>query len=133
MLMVAVAAPQLGLGYATFTHEELIDLAWNHSIRPLLLQRYPGTTEIGLREAHAYAYGGCLIQDLGYYPFGETLFSDLTHYVRSGDFVLALLRDAQSVNELAFAIGALSHYVGVKWTRLSRPFFARNKLISGGV
>ena len=112
MLMVAVAAPQLGFGYATFTHEELIDLAWNHSIRPLLLQRYPGTTKIGLREAHAYAYGGCLIQDLGYYPFGETLFSDLTHYVRSGDFVLALLRDAQNVNELAFAIGALSHYVG---------------------
>ena len=86
--------------------------AWNGFIQPLLLQRYPGTSEIGLREAHAYAYGGCLIQDLGYYPFGKELFSDLTHYVRSGDFVLALLREAQDVNEFAFAIGALSHYVG---------------------
>lgn len=112
LLLLVVAAPQCGFGYATFTHEELIDLAWNDSIRPLLLQRYPGTTETGLREAHAFAYGGCLIQDLGYYPFGKELFSDLTHYVRSGDFVLALLGDAQNVNEFAFAIGALSHYVG---------------------
>ena len=112
LLTIVVAAPQLAYGYATFTHEELIDLAWNNSIRPLLLQRYPGTTEIDLREAHAYAYGGCLIQDLGYYLFGKELFSDLTHYVRSGDFVLALLRDAQNVDEFAFAIGALSHYEG---------------------
>jgi hypothetical protein len=112
VLTVAMVAPRLAFGYATFAHEELIDLAWNNSIRPLLLERYPGTTEIGLREAHAFAYGGCLIQDLGYYPFGKELFSDLTHYVRSGDFVIALLRDARNVNEFAFAIGALSHYVG---------------------
>ena len=110
--MILAASPRPAFGYATFTHEELIDLAWNDSIRPLLLQRYPGTTESGLRVAHSYAYGGCLIQDLGYYPFGKALFSDLTHYVRSGDFVLALLKDAQNVNEFAFAIGALSHYVG---------------------
>ena len=112
LVLLVVAAPQCGFGYATFTHQELIDLAWNDSIRPLLLQHYPGTTETGLREAHAFAYGGCLVQDLGYYPFGKELFSDLTHYVRSGDFVLALLRDARNVNEFAFAIGALSHYVG---------------------
>jgi hypothetical protein len=30
--------------------------------------------------------------------------------VRSGDFVLALIRDAQDVNEYAFALGALGHY-----------------------
>lgn len=107
-----MAAPQGAFAYGTFTHEQLIDLAWNSSIRPLLLDRYPGTSESGLRVAHSYAYGGCLIQDLGYYPFGKELFSDLTHYVRSGDFVLALLRDAQNVNDYAFAIGALSHYVG---------------------
>jgi hypothetical protein len=112
ILMLAMALPQPVLGYATFTHEELIDLAWNHSIRPLLLQRYPGTTDNGLVVAHSYAYGGCLIQDLGYYPFGKKLFSDLTHYVRSADFVEALLRNARNVDELAFAIGALSHYVG---------------------
>jgi hypothetical protein len=111
-LLAVTATPQEVFGYGTFTHEELIDLVWNGSIRPLLLDRYPGISESGLRVAHSYAYGGCLIQDLGYYPFGKQLFSDLTHYVRSGDFVLALLRDAQNVNDYAFAIGALSHYVG---------------------
>ena len=112
ILWIVGSVPQLASGYATFTHEELIDLAWNDSIRPILLERYPGTTDAGLEEAHAYGYGGCLIQDLGYYPFGKELFSDLAHYVRSGDFVLSLLRNARNVNELAFAIGALSHYVG---------------------
>ena len=99
-------------GYAVFTHEELIDLTWNDSIRPLLLKRFPHTTEAELEEAHAYAYGGCVIQDLGYYPFGKKIFSDLTHYVRTGDFMMALLHDAKTVDEYAFAIGALSHYVG---------------------
>jgi hypothetical protein len=111
-LLLVLGTPQPAAAYATFTHEELIELAWNNSIRPLLLKRYPGTSEAALREAHAFAFGGSLIQDLGYYPFGKDLFSDLAHYVRSGDFVRALLRDAQNVNEFAFAIGALSHYVG---------------------
>ena len=99
-------------GYSLFTHEQLIDLTWNISIKPLLVSRYPGITEDALREAHAYAYGGCVIQDLGYYPFGKQFFSDLTHYVRSGDFVASLLRHAGNANEYAFALGALSHYVG---------------------
>ncbi len=51
-----------------------------------------------------------MIQDLGYYPFGSKFFSDLTHYVRSGDFILNLIRDSQDLNEYAFALGALSHY-----------------------
>ncbi len=79
---------------------------------PLLLDRYPGLTPAQLDEAHAYAYGGCAIQDLGYYPFGNQFFSDLTHYVRTGDFVRSLLRNARTPDEFAFAIGALSHYVG---------------------
>ena len=112
ILIIAAALPRSAAGYATFTHEELIDLAWNGSIRPLLLRRYPGTGERALLTAHAFAYGGCLIQDLGYYPFGKKLFSDLTHYVRSADFVEALLRNARNVDELAFALGALSHFVG---------------------
>ena len=74
--------------YSVFTHEEVVDLAWDSSIRPLLLARFPGSTEDQLRQAHAYAYGGCTIQDLGYYPFANQFFSNLTHYVRSGDFVL---------------------------------------------
>ena len=98
--------------YSVMTHEELIDLAWSGSIRPLLVARYPGLTELQLREAHAYAYGGCVIQDMGYYPFGNAFFSDLTHYVRTGDFISTLFRDAKNADELAFAVGALSHYIG---------------------
>ena len=98
--------------YSVLTHEELIDLAWNDSIRPLLLARFPNATEDQLRVAHAYAYGGSAIQDMGYYPFGKRLFSNLTHYVRSGDFILWMFRNARTIDEYAFAIGALSHYLG---------------------
>ena len=104
--------PNTAFSYSVLTHEELIDLAWNDSIRPLLLARFPNATEAQLREAHAYAYGGSAIQDMGYYPFGKQFFSNLTHYVRSGDFVAYLFRDAQNIDEYAFALGALSHYVG---------------------
>jgi hypothetical protein len=96
--------------YSVLTHEEIVDLLWSDEIRPLLLKRYPGLTEDQIREAHAYACGGAVIQDLGYYPFGSREFSDLLHYVRSGDFVRELLIESQDVNEYAFALGALSHY-----------------------
>jgi hypothetical protein len=98
--------------YSVLTHEELIDLAWNSSIRPLLLARFPGASEGQLREAHSYAYGGCAIQDMGYYPFGKPFFSNLTHYVRTGDFIGWLFQNARTIDEYAFAIGALSHYLG---------------------
>lgn len=96
--------------YSVLTHEQIVDMVWASEIQPLLLQRFPNLTEDQIREAHAYAYGGSVIQDLGYYPFGSKTFSDLTHYVRSGDFVLELLRQSQDANEYAFALGALSHY-----------------------
>ena len=96
--------------YSVLTHEEIVDLLWTDQIRPLLLKRYPDLTEQQITEAHAYAYGGAVIQDLGYYPFGSREFSDLVHYVRSGDFVRELLLESQDVNEYAFALGALSHY-----------------------
>ena len=51
-----------------------------------------------------------MIQDLGYYPFGNKFFSNLLHYARTGDFVESLIRNAQTVDELAFALGALAHY-----------------------
>lgn len=98
--------------YSLLTHEQLIDLTWQDSIVPLLLSRYPNLTPAELEQARAYAYGGCVIQDMGYYPFGDRFFSDLTHYVRSGDFVVNLFRNAHNANELAFAVGALSHYIG---------------------
>jgi hypothetical protein len=96
--------------YSVLTHEEIVDLLWADEIRPLLLNRFPGLTDDQIKEAHAYAYGGAVIQDLGYYPFGSREFSDLVHYVRSGDFVRELILESQSVNEYAFALGALSHY-----------------------
>ncbi len=96
--------------YSVLTHEEIVDLAWADQIRPLLLQRFPGLTDDQLKEAHAYAYGGAVIQDLGYYPFGSRDFSNLVHYVRSGDFVRELILESQDVDEYAFALGALSHY-----------------------
>ncbi len=98
--------------YSLLTHEQLIDLTWEDSIVPLLMSHYPNLTPADLDQARAYAYGGCVIQDIGYYPFGDEFFSDLTHYVRTGDFVLALFRNAHNANELAFAVGALSHYIG---------------------
>jgi hypothetical protein len=99
-------------GYSVLTHEQLIDLTWSTSIVPLLLSRYPTLTPAELEHARAYAYGGCVIQDIGYYPFGDKNFSNLTHYVRSGDFVVNLFRNAGNADELAFAVGALSHYIG---------------------
>lgn len=96
--------------YSVLTHEEIVDLLWSDEIQPILLKRYPGLSEDQLKQAHAYAYGGAVIQDLGYYPFGSKEFSNLVHYVRSGDFVRELLLESQDVNEYAFALGALSHY-----------------------
>jgi hypothetical protein len=96
--------------YSVLTHEEIVDLLWTDEIQPLLLKRFPGLSEEQIKEAHAYAYGGAVIQDLGYYPFGSRDFSNLVHYVRSGDFVRELLLESRDVNEYAFALGALSHY-----------------------
>jgi len=97
-------------GYSILTHEALIDAAWKDGIEPLLLQRFPKASPEDLLQAHAYLYGGAIIQDLGYYPFGNRFFSDLTHYVRSGDFILALIEESRDINEYAFALGALAHY-----------------------
>jgi hypothetical protein len=96
--------------YSVLTHEEIVDLVWAEELRPLLLQRFPALTEEQIKEAHGYAYGGAVIQDLGYYPFGSVEFSNLVHYVRSGDFVRELLAQSQDANEYAFALGALAHY-----------------------
>jgi Zinc dependent phospholipase C len=96
--------------YSVLAHEAIVDAAWDTSIHKLLLKRFPGATVEDLEKAHAYSYGGCIIQDMGYYPFGSHLFSDLTHYVRSGDFIQALLHESQDLDEYAFALGALAHY-----------------------
>ena len=110
LLIAELLLPPAGFGYAVLAHQALIDTTWESHLKPLLKARYPEATEEQLSAAQAYAYGGSIVQDLGYYPHGSHFFSDLTHYVRSGDFVLALLRDAQNVYDYAFALGALSHY-----------------------
>jgi hypothetical protein len=110
LLTVALAWPVTVRAYAVLSHEAIIDAAWDSHIKPLLLKKYPQATEEDLSRAQAYAYGGAIIQDMGYYPYGSPFFSDLTHYVRSGDFIQALLRDAQDPTEYAFALGALAHY-----------------------
>jgi hypothetical protein len=109
-VVVLLGFPPEARSYSVLTHEAIIDALWIDSIQPLLLKRFPESGEEQLKEAHGYAYGGCIIQDLGYYPFGSHLFSDLVHYVRSADFLQALLDDSQTLDEYAFALGALAHY-----------------------
>ncbi len=109
-LLCLLITPPRAQAYSVLTHEQIVDFLWDTDIKKLLLERYPATTPDELKRAHAFAYGGCLIQDMGYYPAGNKFFSDLVHYVRSGDFVVELIRQSRDVNELAFALGALSHY-----------------------
>lgn len=96
--------------YSLLTHQQVVDIVWKDNLEPLLKKRFPDATEEQLRKAHAFAYGGCLIQDMGYYPFGSKFFSDLTHYVRSGDFVQNLIKESSDISEYAFALGSLAHY-----------------------
>jgi hypothetical protein len=110
ILALCLGWPCPSEAYSVLTHEAIIDAAWDTNIRPLLLVRFPNATPDDLRKAHAYAYGGAIIQDMGYYPHGNKFFSDLTHYFRSGDFIEALLRDSLDLNDYAFAIGAIAHY-----------------------
>ncbi len=111
ILVIVLICGSGAFAYSVLTHEEIIDLLWKDDIQPLLLKRYPGLSEDQLKEAHAFAYGGAVIQDLGYYPFGSKQFSNLVHYVRTGDFVRELLLESQDANEYGFALGALAHYV----------------------
>jgi hypothetical protein len=110
ILFLLLSGTSHSRAYSVLTHEEIIDLLWSDQLRPMIRERYPGLTDDQMREAHAYAYGGAVIQDMGYYPFGNQEFSDLVHYVRSGDFVNELIKESHNADEYAFALGALSHY-----------------------
>ncbi len=110
VVLAIFLSPSFSYGYTVLTHEAIIDSVWDATLQKVLLKRFPDATPEQLEQAHAYAYGGCIIQDLGYYPFSSHFFSDLTHYVRSGDFITALIRESQDLNEYAFALGALAHY-----------------------
>ncbi|MGA8273758.1 MAG: zinc dependent phospholipase C family protein [Candidatus Sulfotelmatobacter sp.] len=110
VIVMLTCLPQPCAAYSVLTHEEIVDLAWQDNLLPLLKKRFPAATDDDLKTAHAFAYGGSVMQDMGYYPFGNKYFSDLTHYVRSGDFVVNLLKEASDIDEYAFALGALAHY-----------------------
>ncbi|MGZ3749989.1 MAG: zinc dependent phospholipase C family protein [Mucilaginibacter sp.] len=110
IVIFALLSPLSSKGYSVFAHEAIIDASWQKSILPLLKSKYPAATDADIKIARSYAYGGSLIADMGYFPFGNPYFTDLVHYVRSGDFVENLLSEAQNINEYAFAIGALAHY-----------------------
>src|SRR3984957_18865699 len=110
LLFLTSASTSVSYGYSVLTHEAIVDTLWDASIQKLLVARFPAATPEELEAAHAYTYGGCILQDMGYYPFSSKFFSDLTHYVRSGDFIVALIRESQDLNEYAFALGALAHY-----------------------
>jgi hypothetical protein len=110
IVLLQIYTPQICAAYSVLTHEEIVDLVWKDNLLPLLKKRFPAATDDDLKKAHAFAYGGALVQDMGYYPFGSKYFSDLTHYVRSGDFIVNLLKEASDLDEYAFALGALAHY-----------------------
>jgi hypothetical protein len=109
-VILAVCMKPLCRAYSVLTHEQVVDLVWTDDIQPLLKKRFPAATDDDLKKAHAFAYGGSLVQDMGYYPFGNKYFSDLTHYVRTGDFIVNLIKESSDLNEYAFALGALAHY-----------------------
>jgi Zinc dependent phospholipase C len=111
MLALFMVSSSPAPAYSVLTHEQIVDFLWDSDIKKVLNERFPGATIEQFRTAHAYAYGGSLIQDMGYYPGGSKFFSDLVHYVRSGEFVSEMIRQARDMNELAFALGALAHYV----------------------
>lgn len=107
--------PLSGSGYSVLTHEAIIDASWEKSVKPLLKKRFPDATEADLLVAHSYAYGGSLMSDIGYSPFGSTYFTNLIHYVRSGDFVSNLISESRNLNEFAFALGSLCHYMADRY------------------
>ncbi|MCR8556279.1 zinc dependent phospholipase C family protein [Mucilaginibacter sp. BJC16-A38] len=117
ILLVAIflLSPLSTRAYSVLTHEALIDASWNKNIKPLLQLKFPNATDDDLKKAHAYAYGGCLLADMGYFPFGSVYFTNLSHYVRSGDFVENLLSESENINEYAFALGSLCHYMADKY------------------
>ena len=109
LLSLSIIKPSLGC--SVLSHEAVIDALWDVKLKSVLLRQFPNATKEELKQAHGYAYGGAIIQDLGYYPHGSKPFSDLTHYVRTGDFVIALISESKNLNEFAFALGAMSHYI----------------------
>ena len=97
--------------FSVLAHQAVVDRTWTDTLVPAIRRRFPSATAEQLERARSFARGGSHIADLGYFPLGNVFFTDLLHYVRSGEFVGTMLARAQTVDEYAFALGALSHYV----------------------
>jgi Zinc dependent phospholipase C len=110
VLALLLVNPEKTEAYSVTSHQAIIDVVWEPNIKPAIRKRFPNAGEEEIDRGQAYAYGGAIIQDLGYYPYGSPFFSDLTHYIRSGDFILAMLRDSRDAYEYSFALGAMAHY-----------------------
>jgi hypothetical protein len=110
-VLAFLAIPGRSNAFSVLTHEALIDANWEKTILPALKKKYPDASEEDLKKARAFAYGGAVAPDMGYYPFGSVLFTNLVHYVRSGDFVQSLLEEQKSLTDYAFALGVLCHYM----------------------
>src|SRR5260370_553659 len=76
VILCLLLAQSPARAYSVLTHEANIDSLWESAIQPLLKERFPAATQQELIKARAYAYGGCIIQDLGYYPFGSKFFRE---------------------------------------------------------
>ncbi|WP_345949108.1 zinc dependent phospholipase C family protein [Mucilaginibacter sp. PAMB04274] len=111
LLLAILSCPRPGKAFSILAHEAIIDAEWDLALKPILVKRYPNATLDELIKAHSYAYGGSLVADIGYMPGGNAYFTDLLHYVRSGEFITNLLGEARDLNEYAFALGAMSHYI----------------------
>jgi hypothetical protein len=108
--IIFITNPYNSLSYSVLTHEAVIDACWDESIKPFLIFKYPNSSPTQLKEAQAYAYGGAIIPDMGYYPFGSKFFTNLIHYVRTGELANAVYSESTNLNELAFSLGMLAHY-----------------------
>jgi zinc dependent phospholipase C len=111
-LALVLVAPAPLRAYGVLSHLAVVDAAWDGALVPALERRFPGLTADDVRRAHAFAYGGALIHDMGYYPGGSRALSDLMHYVRTADFIRALAEEARDADEYAFALGVVAHFLG---------------------
>ena len=88
--LILLLVPRPAAAFSVLAHQAVIDRSWDDVIVPAVQARFPGASGDEIEQSRAFAYGGSHIADLGYFPFGSRLFSDLVHYVRSGEFVTAL-------------------------------------------
>src|SRR5579872_7095554 len=110
VIAVLLGCPASSNAFSVLAHQALVDQSWKKTLVPLIRQRFPNATDQDLTDALANARGGSHLPDLGYFPFGSHLFTDLLHYVRTGDFVSRLMTEAGSAKEYAFALGVLAHF-----------------------